>query len=70
MKELALIVEKLISEHREILKDTQSLEQAASDAGILVDLEKAGETFVPGRFNQNERDPGQYHSGKGKTRRP
>jgi hypothetical protein len=54
MEEIVALIDNLIDEHKAVIKDAQSLEQIANDASILVDLEEAGETFVPGRFDQKQ----------------
>jgi iron-sulfur cluster repair protein YtfE (RIC family) len=54
MKEIVSLLDRLIDEHKVIAKDARSLEQLANDASLLVDLEEAKETFVPGRFNQTQ----------------
>jgi hypothetical protein len=54
MEEILALIDNLIDEHRVIAKDAQSLEQLANDASILVDLEEARDTFVPGRLDQKQ----------------
>ena len=48
------LIEKVIEEHKSIMQGVQTLEQAASDAEVIVDLEKAKETFMPGRLEQEK----------------
>ncbi len=52
MKETVALIDKLINEHKVIVKDASSLEQLANDASALVELEEAKDNFVPGRFDQ------------------
>lgn len=54
MDEIVALIDRLIGEHKVILKDAQSLEQIANDASILMVLEEAKETFVPGRLDQKQ----------------
>ena len=54
MEEALVLIEKVIEEHKSIMQGVQTLEQAASDAEAIVDLEKAKETFMPGRFEQEK----------------
>ena len=54
MEEALTLIEKLIEEHKVIMQGVQTLEQAASDAEAIVDLEKAKEAFMPGRFGQEK----------------
>ena len=54
MVETAALIDRLIEEHKLIIKDVQSLQNAANDASLLVGLKEARETFVPGRFDQKQ----------------
>jgi iron-sulfur cluster repair protein YtfE (RIC family) len=54
MDETVAMIDKLIAEHKVIIKDAQSLERVANDASALVELEDAKDTFVPGRFDQKQ----------------
>jgi hemerythrin-like domain-containing protein len=54
MDETLALIEQLIKEHKVISDNIQSIEAAANDASLLADLEDAGETFVPGRFDQKQ----------------
>jgi len=54
MEEALVLIEKVIEEHKSIMQGVQTLEQAASDAEAIVDLEKAKEAFMPGRFEQEK----------------
>lgn len=54
MNEIVTMIDNLIAEHKVIVKDARSLEQAANDASTLVELEEAKDTFVPGRFDQKQ----------------
>ena len=52
MDEIIALINKIIEEHRIITGTVQNLEQAATDAETIVELEKAKEVFMPGRFEQ------------------
>ncbi len=54
MEKALVLIEKVIEEHKSIMQGVQTLEQAASDAEAIVDLEKAKEAFMPGRFEQEK----------------
>ena len=54
MEEALVLIEKVIEEHKSIMQGVRTLEQAASDAEAIVDLEKAKEAFMPGRFEQEK----------------
>jgi len=54
MEEALALIEKIIEEHKSIMQGVQSLEQAASDAEAMVGLDKGKETFMPGRFGQEQ----------------
>ena len=54
MEEALALINKIIDEHKVIIGRVQSLEQAANDASVLVGLEKARDTFVPGRLDQKQ----------------
>ena len=54
MENAVALIDKLIKEHKVIIKDAQSLEQVANDARMLEELAGARETFVPGRFDQKQ----------------
>ncbi|OGO19953.1 MAG: hypothetical protein A2144_12650 [Chloroflexi bacterium RBG_16_50_9] len=54
MDEIVALIEKIIEEHRVIISDFQSLEAVANDASAIIGLEKAKDSFMPGRFDQKE----------------
>ena len=54
MEEALALIEKIIEEHKSIMQGVQSLEQVASDAEAMVGLDKGKETFMPGRFGQEQ----------------
>jgi iron-sulfur cluster repair protein YtfE (RIC family) len=54
MEETLALIEKIVEEHKSIMQGVQTLEQAASDAEAIVGLEKAKETFMPGRLEQEQ----------------
>ena len=46
------LVERIIEEHKTILQRFQTLERVANDVEAISGLEKAKDTFMPGRFDQ------------------
>ena len=52
MADNAALIDRLLEEHKVIIRDVQSLQRAANDASLLIGLKEARETFVPGRFDQ------------------
>ena len=52
MEKTLALIDKIIEEHKTIIQRVQTLEQIAGDAEAIVDLEKAKEAFMPGRFEQ------------------
>ena len=54
MGEALALIEKIIEEHKVIMQGIRTLERAANDAEAMVGLEKAKETFMPGRFEQEQ----------------
>jgi len=54
MEDIVALIDRLIDEHKVIIKDARSLEQVANDASALAELAEARETFVPGRFDQKQ----------------
>lgn len=50
MEEAFALIDQLIEEHKQILQRFQVAEQAANDAVAILELDKAEEDFVPGRF--------------------
>lgn len=54
MEEARALIEKIIEEHKQIIRGVQTWEQVANDATALLEIEKAKENFMPGRFDQIE----------------
>jgi len=54
MEETVALIDKLFEEHKAIKEGVQSLEQIASDASAMVELEAAKDTFMPGRLDQQQ----------------
>lgn len=50
MEEALALIDQLIEEHKQILQRFQTAEQIANDAVTILELDKAKEDFVPGRF--------------------
>jgi len=50
MEEAFALIDQLIEEHKQILQRFQTAEQVANDAVTILELDKAKEDFVPGRF--------------------
>jgi len=50
MEETLALIDQLIEEHKQILQRFQTAEQVANDAVAILELDKAEEDFVPGRF--------------------
>ena len=48
------LIDLIIEELRKIFEGFQNLEQVANDAEALVTLNKASETFMPGRLKNNQ----------------
>ena len=55
MEEALALIDQLIEEHKQILQDIQTTERIANDAGALLELGRAEEDFMPGRFDDQER---------------
>jgi len=54
MEEALALIEQLIKEHQQIMQRVQSAEQAANDAVAILELDRAKEDFVPGRFDSQK----------------
>jgi iron-sulfur cluster repair protein YtfE (RIC family) len=54
MPEIVALIDAIIEEHKVIFERLQALEQVANDVQGIVALDKAKDTFVPGRFDQSE----------------
>ena len=50
MEEAFALIDQLIEEHKQILQRFQTAEQVANDVVAILELDKAKEDFVPGRF--------------------
>lgn len=50
MKEVLAIIEKILEEHRVIIRGVQNLERVANDAEAMMGFEKAKDAFMPGRL--------------------
>jgi hemerythrin-like domain-containing protein len=48
------LIDQLIEQHKQILQKLQATEQAANDVGAMIQLDKAKEDFVPGRFSDQK----------------
>jgi hemerythrin-like domain-containing protein len=55
MVETIELIDQLIAEHKYIGEKTQAIESAVNDAGLISGISEARDTFVPGRFDQNEK---------------
>ena len=51
MEEALALINQLIEEHKQILQEAQTTEQVANDVDTILQLDKAKEGFVPGRFS-------------------
>lgn len=54
MEEALALIDKIIEEHKTIIRRVQTLEQVANDAEAIAGFEKAKEAFMPGRFDQKQ----------------
>ena len=54
MEEVLALIKKILEEHKLISQRVQILEQVANDARALLELERAKEDFMPGRFDQRQ----------------
>ena len=54
MTEALALLDQLIEEHKQILQRVQTAEQVASDAVAILELDRAKEDFVPGRFSDQK----------------
>ena len=54
MNETLAIINQILEEHKVIIQQAIDLEQVANDAEALVTLNKASETFMPGRLKHNQ----------------
>ena len=54
MNETLAIINQILEEHKVIIRQALNLEQVANDAETIVTLNKASETFMPGRLEHNQ----------------
>lgn len=54
MKEALAIIERIIQEHKVIIRGVHSLERVANDAEAMMGFDKAKDAFMPGRFEQKQ----------------
>ena len=54
MEEAIALIDRIIAEHKTILRRVQTLERVANDAEAIAGFEQAKEAFVPGRFDQKQ----------------
>ncbi len=54
MKEALVLIDQLVEEHKQILQKLQTAEQVANDVGAILQLDRAEEGFVPGRFSDQK----------------
>ena len=56
MEKIVALIDELIEEHKQILQNFQTIEQVANDVGAIIQLDKAKEDFVPGRFSDQKQE--------------
>ncbi len=54
MEEALALIERIIEEHKVILRGVKNLEKVANDAEAMAGLEISKETFMPGRLEQKQ----------------
>jgi hemerythrin-like domain-containing protein len=54
MKDTLALIEQIIEEHKTIFKRLETLDKVANDAEALRGFERAQESFMPGRFDQQQ----------------
>ena len=54
MEDALALIDQLIQEHKQILQKLQATEQVANDVGAILQLDRAKEDFVPGRFSDQK----------------
>ena len=54
MEDALALIDQLIQEHKQILQKLQATEQVANDVGAILQLDRAKEEFVPGRFSDQK----------------
>ena len=54
MEDALALIDQLIQEHKQILQRLQATEQVANDVGAILQLDRAKEEFVPGRFSDQK----------------
>jgi hypothetical protein len=56
MEEALALLDQLIEEHKQIRQRIQTTEQVANDTVAILELDKAKEDFMPGRFSNQKQD--------------
>ena len=54
MVEILSLIDELIEEHKSILQRVQTAVQVANDASAILELDRAKDDFVPGRFSDQQ----------------
>lgn len=54
MTEILSLINELIKEHQQILQNAQAAVQVANDASAILELDRAKDDFVPGRFGDQQ----------------
>jgi len=54
MEKIVALIDELIEEHKQILQEFQTIEQVANDVSGIMQLDKAKEDFLPGRFTDQK----------------
>ena len=55
MEEALALIEKIIAEHKIIMRRVRTMEQVANDLEAAFELDKAGEGFIPGKPDDQKR---------------
>lgn len=54
MEEVLAIIERIIQEHKVLIRGVHNLERGVNDAEAMAGFEKAKDAFMPGRFEQKQ----------------
>lgn len=54
IKEVLAVIERIIEEHKQIMRDIRTTENVANDATAIRGLETGKEVFMPGRLGQRQ----------------
>ena len=54
MTEILSLINELIEEHQQILQNVQTAAQIANDATAILEMDRAKDDFVPGRFGDQQ----------------